>query len=247
MEISELITIIREDYLDDTFSGWQSATDAEKEDQFLWSDSALLRYINEAQRQACNRTDFLFSEVYFSITLATGVHTYSISDKITFIESVEFDDTQKVSHKSVEELKRYVTDWRTLSGMTGNELYYTIRNRKMRVYPIPDAVDNGKKLTLNAYHLPIDNITSTSDDLVIAEENHRDLIWWVLYEAYSKQDAETYDKEKGLRYLAQFNQVFGDYVPSEVRQNQLQENSSLTVRPVNYLSGSRTGKSEWYD
>lgn len=233
-----MITILREDYLDDTFSGWQSASDAEKEDQFLWSDSALLRYITEAQRQACNRTDFLFDDTSFPITLVAGTHTYPISNKITFIEHVDFDNSKDVVHMSMEEVKRLNSDWRTRSGMTGQDLSYTIRGRNMRVYPIPDSVDTGKILTIDTYRLPLESLTSISDELEIAEEFHRDLIWWALYEAYSKQDADGYDKAKGLDYLAQFNQAFGEYVPSEVRLNQLQEDSSLRTRPVDYIGGS---------
>lgn len=249
MELSELITIIREDYLDDTFSGWQSATDAEKEDQFLWSDSALLRYITEAQRQACNRTDFLFENSDFDIPLVAGVHTYTINNKITFIENVDFDGSKKVTHKSVEEMKRSHPDWRTLTGMTGQETFYTIRGRKMRVYPIPDTVDAGKLLNIDAYHLPLEPLTSTSDELEIADEYHRDLVWWVLYEAYTKQDADSYDKDRGLGYLAQFNNVFGEYVSSEVRLNQLQENAVATITPDygNSNLSSNTGDAGWYD
>jgi len=250
MELSEMITIIREDYLDDTFSGWQSASDAEKEDQFLWSDSALLRYITEAQRQACNRTDFLFDDTTFSITLVVGTHTYAINNKITFIENIDFDANKKVTHRSVEEVKRNNTDWRTASGMTGNDLVYTVRGRKMRVYPIPDAVDAGKVLTLDTFRLPLEPLTSVGDDLEIPDEYHRDLVWWVLYEAYSKQDADGYDKDKGLGYLAQFNQAFGEYVPSEVRLNQLQEDSSLRTRAIDYIgssSSSSSDESEWYN
>ena len=240
-----MITIIREDYLDDTFSGWESATDADKADQFLWSDSALLRYITEAERQACNRTDFLFDNSSFDITLVAGTHTYTINNKITFIENIDFDDDKQVVHRSVEELKRFTPDWRTLTGVTGNDAYYTVRGRKLRIYPIPDAVDAGKILTLDVYHSPEDSLTSISDELSIPDEYHRDLVWWVLYEAYSKQDADGYDKDKGLSYLAQFNQAFGEYVPSEVRLNQLQEDSGLRTRPVDYMGRTSSNPDDY--
>ena len=248
MEVSEIITIVREDYLDDTFDGWETATAEEKADQFLWSDKALLRYLTEAQRQACNRTDFLYDDTsgLGKITLKAGVRDYKINQKINVIEEVIFDASKKLTHISKEERDRYQNDWRNSSvSVTNSTPYYVIRGRKLFVYPMPQSEDDGKKLQLSIWHQPVDPIGSVSDELSIPEEYHRDLIWWMLYEAYSKQDADGYDKGKGMDYLAQFNNAFGDYVPSEVRLNQLQEPEGLRTRPVNYLSPSKD-RNEWY-
>ena len=252
MEISELITIIREDYLDDTFSGWESASDAEKADQFLWTDASLLRYLTEAQRQACNRTDFLYDDESFSITLVAGSPTYPISNLITRIEQVSFAE-KTVAHVSKAQLQKEHPRWRTDSGIGTLDAKYTIRSRKLRMYPIPDAADAGGIVYLETYRLPLESITSASDELEIPDEYHRDLIWWVLYEAYSKQDADGYDKERGLMYLSQFEQVFGPVIDSRVRTHQLQEDSSATFAGVDYNSGSRLNKKEsdadsvWYN
>ena len=237
MEITDLITVLREDYLDDTFSGWETATEAEKNDQFLWTDAFLLRSLTEAQRQACNRTDFLFDDSTFSVTLVSGNPSYNIDKRITFIDEVTFDGA-KVAHKSREEFQRLHPTWRVDTGMTDKSTEYIMRGHKLRIYPIPDAVDAGKLLTFDVYRLPLENISSTRDALEIPDEYHRDLIWWVLYEAYSKQDADGYDKTRAHQYLAQFEQAFGTYVPSGVRLNQMQENQSLTIRPVNYLTSA---------
>ena len=246
MDISEIITIVREDYLDDVFEGWKSATEVEKNDQFLWSDNALLRYLTEAQRQACNRTDFIYDDESFTITLVAGSPSYSINQKITVIEQVTYDNDKTVIHMSKEDFQLNNPQWRTRSGIANDNPIYTIRGRKLRIYPIPDVGDAGKILTFDTYRLPIDSITTISDDLEIPEEYHRDLIWWVLYEAYSKQDADGYDKERGLRYLAQFNEAFGAYVPSEVRLNQLQEDKTLRPRPIDYISNSNSSsQSVW--
>lgn len=245
MEVSELITILREDYLDDTFNGWETATEAEKADQFLWSDSFLLRSLTEAQRQACNRTDFLFDDDgTFNVTLVAGSPTYQLDRNITFIEQVTFDETD-VAHMSKEEFQAKYPKWRTDTGMTGKLCSYVMRGHKLRIYPIPDATDAGKTLSIDVYHLPVETIASTSDELSIPSEYHRDLIWWVLYECYSKQDADGYDPKRAETYLANFNASFGQYVPSEVRLNQLQESQSLRPRPINYLSSSDGSDEDW--
>jgi len=242
MEISELITTIREDFLDDTFSGWESATDDEKAGQFIWSDSALLRYLTRAQQQACNRTDFIYDDSTASIveiTLIDGQRSYSISQKITVIEDITYDDNL-VTHISKNDRDKYFPNWRTdENNMSGNvNVHYLIRSRKIFFYPAPGPLDVGQKVYLSTYRTPLDNIESDSDDLEIPEEFHYDLIWWVLYEAYSKQDGDRYDKERGLGYLAQFNEKFGEYIPSEVRLNQMQEPKSLNIYGADYVGNS---------
>ena len=239
MNITDLITIIREDYLDDTFSGWQTATQTEKDDQFLWSDAALLRYINEAQRQACNRSNFLYSNSTFNITLQSGINTYTISPKITQVDMIVYNN-KPVVHMSKDDFERTYPEWRTTTGIGTNDAIWLMRGRTLQIHPIPDAVDNGSILYIESYHLPLNDIVSDQDVLVIPEEYHRDLIWWVLYEAYSKQDADSYDKERGLGYLQKFEYVFGEYIPSEVRINQMQESNSMIMRPIDYMKGHRS-------
>lgn len=243
MELSEMITIIREDYLSDTFSGWESSSAAEQNDQFLWSNSALLRYISTAQEQACRRSDFLFDDESYFITLVAGSPTYPISANITRIEQVSLYE-KTVAHRSKIQLQSEHPLWRTDSGISGKTAKYVIRGRKLRMYPIPDAIDAGQVVYLDTYRLPLDTITSVSDDLEIPEEFHRDLIWWVLYEAYSKQDADGYDKERGLRYLAQFEQVFGPVIDSRVRLHQLQEDKFAQFTGIDYNGGSRLNTKE---
>lgn len=252
MEISELLTIIRVDYLSDTFSGWESASDVEQEDQFLWTNATLLRYLTEAQRQACNRTDFLFDDETYFITLVAGSPTYAISSNITRIEQATLED-KTVQHLSKKQLESEFPRWRTDSGIGTKSAKYVIRGRKLRMYPIPDANDAGKIVYLDTYRLPLDPIESTGDELEIPEEFHRDLIWWVLYEAYSKQDADGYDPKRADRYLAQFTQVFGPVIDSRVRLHQLQEDKHAQFTGIDYNEGSRLSnkgdnpKSVWYD
>jgi len=255
VDVNDILTIVREDYLDDTFEGWESASQAERDDQLLWSDKALFRYITEAQRQACNRTDFIFddSSSITKLTLKANVNEYRISSYINTIEQLEYNG-KKVTHISREDRNRSLLQWRTNTGIGTNRSFYMIQGRKLFIYPIPDSTDAGKKVYLSVWRQPLDPIASSSDELSIPEEYQRDLVWWVLYEAYSKQDADGYDKDKGLGYLAQFNQAFGDYIPSEVRLNQLQEPESLRPRPIDYVGNSRLNRfgndrhddAEWY-
>jgi hypothetical protein len=135
-------------------------------------------------------------------------------------------------------MQRDFPTWRTESGIGTKQPYYFMKGHKLRIYPIPDAADAGDTLLIEAWRLPDECVLTEQDDLEIPDEYHRDLMWWVLYEAFSKRDAETYDPRKAEEYLAKFNQVFGLPVSSLVRIHQLEENRTTSVNAHNYLGGS---------
>lgn len=99
---------------------------------------------------------------------------------------------------------------------------------------------------LEIFRAPLVECVDESYEPEIPEAYHRDLIYWVLHEAYKKQDGDTFNQERADYFLARFTQVFGDYVPAKVRLNQLEQDNSLTVRPAAYGRG-RTGHDDWGD
>lgn len=270
MTVQELLTIIREDYLDDSA------------ESYLWSDAQLLRYLAEAEHQACNRANLIYDDTtpeIARISLINNKATYPISQLINVVESANIDGTACIK-LAFHELERTRPSWRTESGITNKTVNYIIRGRSIRLVPYPTAsidatfiqataptsgmVANDTwynttdellykyvsstwtatanaslgVLTLEVYRNPMERISSTSSEFEIPEEYQRDLIYWVLHEAYKKQDADTFSQEKSDYYLARFIQVFGDYVPAKVRVNQMENPRSITIRPFGYESAT---------
>jgi len=90
---------------------------------------------------------------------------------------------------------------------------------KIRWYKVPESDDVCK---LHIYRLPYPRITDTDCKLEVQEQHHLHLIKWMKYMAYSKEDAETYDKA-----LADTNETaFNSYV-EKVKQ----EMSRLRHKP----------------
>ena len=230
MNIGQLIDIVRFDYLDDNPDG-----DVKK---YLWDDEFMFRAFTEAERQACNRQNLLFEDSvdeYTKINLVDGKSTYDIPQKVTCIEYVGFEDTV-ISRQSKHEVERNNPAWRTLTGMTGKVINYVVRGHKIRFIPSPDTDDAGKKVSLEIFRLPDLDLTNLSSVPEIPEEYHRDLIYWVLHEAYKKQDSDRFDQERSDYFLGRFSQVFGEYISAEVRLNQMQQRKSLHLRPQRYTS-----------
>lgn len=62
---------------------------------------------------------------------------------------------------------------------------------QLRWFKVPEENDSCR---LHIYRLPYPRIVQQEDDLEIDEQHHLHLTMWMKYLAYSKEDAETYDK-----------------------------------------------------
>lgn len=106
-----------------------------------------------------------------------------------------------------------------------------------------------KTVYLETFRLPLLDSITTAYEFEIAEEHHRKLIHWVLQEAYLKKDSDgidiqSYDPQRAQMELSLFNDYFGLPVSAAVRQNQLQEPRTATIRPIAYAS-NRIVNDEW--
>jgi len=89
MNRDELITILREEYLDDV-----SDNPEQDEDDYRWSTSFLSRALATSEMEACRRANLIFDNstvAVCTITLVSGTHTHTLHDKITKLEQVIYD------------------------------------------------------------------------------------------------------------------------------------------------------------
>lgn len=69
-----------------------------------------------------------------------------------------------------------------------------MKDNTVRWARVPDA--NGTDTCrLHVYRLPYPRIAKQEDALEVGEEHHLNLVEWIKCKAYSKEDAETYDKK----------------------------------------------------
>ena len=236
--VAELFTIIITDYLD---NGSGTAKD-------LWDHAFLFRALNEAQEQACNRTNIIYDDSAAAITkinLVNGTATYKLDQRITVVDHVMFDSI-KCTHVSKEEIEKGTPGWRALTGMTGKTIQYVIRGRTIRFVPSPNIDDAGKKVYLEVFRRPLDTLSDCSDSPEIPEEYHRSLIYWVLHEAYRKQDADTFNQERADYFLNKFNEIFGEYISAEIRVNNFEQPISMMLHGHNYTPTlTRDSQEDW--
>lgn len=222
MTFSDLILILRQDYLDDA------------EEPYLWSNAALLRYLREAEKQACMRGNLLFDKTTPSvceIALTNGVQSYAFSPKLTKITAV-FWHGQPVTHTTPDNLDALLPTWRIADGTSiqNKALYYVIQGRNINLAPIPNTADALlSPLRIEGYRLPISDEAETPE---IPEEFHHDLIYYALHKAYAKNDSDTKDELKAKEHLFYFDALYGAEVTSKVRQHQFEQPRAGSIRPV---------------
>ena len=225
MRVGELITVIREDYLNDKNSR-----------KYRWDDASLLRRIDEAQRQACNRTNLIYDDstsLFTRIAMVSGKPGYKFSDKITVIKNVLLGG-KILNKRSVESMDKETPLWRANSGQVNQTVEYVIQGRTLRVTFIPNDLDVvvTPYINLEVYRLPDNTINNVNQQFEIPEENQLDLAHWVLHSCYKKVDADTFNQEKSDYHLLRFNQIFGQPVSALVRQHQFESTGSLNITPA---------------
>ena len=137
------------------------------------------------------------------------------------------------------------------TGMVNDDTWFNTTSNLLYIYSGTWDLDANAVLgtvTLEVFRMPVNDLTAITDIPEIPEEFHRDLIYWVLHEAYKKQDSDAFNQERSDYFLARFQEIFGEYIPLEVRMNSMQQRSSMHLRPTAYTTKlTRTTSSDDWD
>lgn len=103
-----------------------------------WSESELLRLVDEAQKDLCRRAKLLRSEISFNVK--AGEAFYSLPDDFMFLDSVYLND-RALTLKGHAELDK-LGDWSSKEGQPAAVVFDKQVRGKFRLYPIPDSSAN---------------------------------------------------------------------------------------------------------
>lgn len=187
MNTTELLDVFREEVSD-------------QELPYLWSDSLIYRYIDDAQKWFCRLTYGIEDSRTFKITTSVDVEWYKIDTRILKLRDVVNLTTlgKPISLIAVEKMADNNLRFDGTKGsvkvlITGLEKNY------LRTYPIPNV---SEVLELRTFRLP--NTVEAGDDFEIDEQHHLPLLDWVKHRAYNVHDAETYDAKKAEKFGGKF-------------------------------------------
>lgn len=230
MLAGDLLTIIRDDYLDD-------ASDAEvpAEDQ-RWSDAYLLRQIYEAEKQACWRHDLrhLFDDStaeLCTIAVTAGTQSYDLDARILRLQHAYLGDEPLV-HITQRGLEAVGYDWRGAERDTPARFFVTGRRLTLECPPAADAT-----LALGVWREPL--AKAEAHDELEWPTDQESLAHWVCYRALMRPDEDSARPELAMQHRALFESLFGVEVPAKVRAELLAYPDTLHLSPLAERSARR--------
>lgn len=195
MTLEQLITLYRADSKDEELP-------------YFCSDELLGLYASEAQDEACRRGQLIRDSVsaICSISFAAGATNIPLSKKIVSVLRAHIDG--HVAHVvSVQEMDAIFPSWEADATQTKpTHLVAGASNGVLMLWPKPEQ---SGAVSLTVLRLPIAQLADPDNSPEIREETHVGLVNWMLYRAYSRQDADLYDERKAATALARFESEFG--------------------------------------
>lgn len=185
---------------------------------YLWSDADIIRYLNGAVREACERALLIEDRTSAAslITTAIGTADYALHPSVIQIKRVAFRGRPLVE-TSVEQMDAECCNWESQSGEPRR---YIANDLAILLTPKPDTAE---AVALTVYRRPLAafNIDPTVSGALSPEFNeiyHERLTNWMYRCAYLKQDAETLNKSKAAEFDALFTAAFGERPDANVQR-----------------------------
>jgi hypothetical protein len=208
----------------------------DEEKDYLWSDDEVWRYMNDAYRMFVRLIGGI-SDVSSDLTLVDvveGEATAEVSSLILKFRSAELVSTGRdvkiINHTDLplNDTDDYGTTRLYLRDRTAGPVVAMVIGEErnlVRWVRVPQVAD---QVQLTVYRLPLIQLNGEGKTpSEIGEEHHESLLLWMKYRAYSKQDAETFDRGRRDSNKKEFE----DYC--EFAKNEMERYKSK-VRTVAY-------------
>ncbi len=223
MNLGDLLDELRENILHDRSDQVAGETDQ------LWSDTTLVRYINEAQRRFAAGSLVLRDGVtpdVTRVTLATGTTQYTLHQSIIAVLSVKLStdqaDLARVGHSAFDIYRRpdthYFDPAQVAQLPDGKPLAYSTDETmgeddngslgaiSLRLYPAPTATYNGAYLQMRVIRQPIEAFTALNLQAVpeLPENHHLEMLDWAAYLALRIVDVDAGWSARANEFRASF-------------------------------------------
>lgn len=205
----------------DFIDGFRSSV-GDNEVPYFWSAEDIVRYLNEAVQEACERAKLIEDRrtpTVCSLTLQAGVSTYDLHPSVLEIKRLTLNG-QRLDETSEEELDGDCPGWELRSGKPSCFIFEQAAGvQPPRVRFVRSPVSAGA-VALTVFRGALKPLSADLETAKpeIHERFHERLMDWVLHRAYLKQDADTFDPGKAAQSLALFVQAFGERPDANVQR-----------------------------
>ena len=211
MKRAEIITAFR-DMVDDTSA------------PYLWKDSEIRRYLDEAHREAAERAFLLRDSSTAAVTqvaVVAGTASYTLDRRVIKVESARLPSQTFPLHlTSSPEMDAVMPAWRDLQAAS-NRLVLDQEGDffKATLCGVPTVTET---LQLVVFRTPLEPLNTDDDEPEIPRRYHLGLLEWMAHLAYKKRDSETNDDARSQAHAAEFTRIFGEREDANVKRKREQ-------------------------
>lgn len=169
-----------------------------------FSDARINVALNEAQVEACKRSDLIYDTI--EIVLANGVTEYSLP--VTLIKVTEV----KYKNKALD-----INQNANSANPIGTPSAYVVnaQSHKIILNRAIETVTADDKLILTLVRMPSSVMSGNSDSPEIPAHFASALCYWAVSLLLQDSDPDTQDPNKAERFSFMFSQVFGEVVSAQ--------------------------------
>lgn len=176
---------------------------------YLWTNSYLVRGLNDGEEQACRRAYVLIDKDTASIcqlTLSASVGSFVLHSKILQVRRLTIGSSDvPLAQTMKEDLDEMYPAWWSTYGIP--ERFFVDTQGRITFYPMPQSLDTAY---LEVARLPLYSMNVSGSCVPeIPEQYHRDLLIWGKRVAYLKNDSDTFNKELADMAENEFTVKFG--------------------------------------
>lgn len=190
----------------------------------LWTDTQLIRWANDAQREACRRGKLLIDstdDTICSIDYDTVDPVLDLDTRIISIrEAIVDGQTIPLDEYLLSRMNELFPGWRSAAAQFPMGYIKDYGSKQIRLYPQPTQAGT---VLLSVVREPLEDMAKT-DEPELPARYHMSLVEWLLYRAYSLQDPDTCDPQRAQKALTAFETEFGRR--SSARNEKWQEEQS---------------------
>ena len=212
MNVNELLNELRRNILRDS----SAAISADDED-FLWTDEALLSYINDAYYRFCHLTEYLQDATtpeVCRIALQTGVTDYTLDASVIRVLSVEHKklvipvNTTDHMFGDLQDSPGYTRVRREdYPGVFAVVPDYQIGTLKVVGNPTVGDVTDPLRLRVSRYPLARLSFDGATAEPEIPERFHLDLLEWAAFRALRNHDVDAENMAKASAHSTRFERA----------------------------------------
>lgn len=214
MTLSELVAAFR--------------TRADDEAQpYLWEDTEVAQYLNEAEREAAERALLIHDETTAAVctlTVVAGTASYPLHASILKIERATLASTgDTLTVTSRDKLDQSWPGWETATGTPQHLVEDGDGNATL--VPAPTAADS---VALAVKRLPLADMAADNDTPEIGVRHHYRMLDWALHLAFLKPDADAHNPKAADYHEARFERSFGYRNDANVQRKQRERRPHTT-------------------